>query len=120
MAIPMFVGMKRRQTNRAESSMGCAISQEKRAESPMTHLGKCVISQTKRAESPGLRIAQGKRSDTLGEPLAKLFTLWKSKSVPNEICFNAFDLVWRKRHATFRPECSCVGNRQSRVTLGYA
>ena len=41
---------------------------------------ECGKSQTKRAESPRLRIAQGKRSDALGKPLALRHALLRAKA----------------------------------------
>ena len=59
-------------------------------------------------------IAQGKRSDTLGEQTAtSRHALRKGKSKRNWLCINAFALAWRKLHGTFLPRVSL------RLPLGY-
>ena len=59
-------------------------------------------------------IAQGKRSDTLGEQTAtSRHVLRKGKSKRNWLCINAFALAWRKLHGTFLPRAPL------RLPLGY-
>ena len=70
-----------------------------------------------RAESPMTSIAQGKRSDTLGEP-KRHATPCKGKSTSNTLCFNAFAPAWRKLHGTLHPGYSCLVQRQSRAATG--
>ena len=73
-----------------------------------------MLNGSRRAESPMASIAQGKRSDTLGEQAAtSRHALRKGKSKRNWLCINAFAIAGRKLHGTFLPRASL------RLPLGY-
>ena len=59
-----------------------------------------------------MRIAQGKRSDTLGKPPHHA-TPCKGKSKRNTLCFSTFTLTWRNLHGNIIPRAPL------RLPLGY-
>ena len=59
-----------------------------------------------------MRIAQGKRSDTLGKPPHHA-TPCKGKSKRNTLCFSTFSITWRNLHGNIIPRVPL------RLPLGY-